>query len=349
MANHNPDEFGNLLRALLSEPRQYFGQPLAPGHRDALRYVLSGSPEDRQAALGHGRPDLPDELLPLGFQGYPPCLIGAFSERLLEVLLLGNCHSNIRDWVSPITSNDLLQHFERTSDRLAIPRAELSAIVITTLPSKGEIAEAWLLGQKDSVFQSALRRIRSDGGLQCLFRYAFATDPARLAALVLPVVKRPQVFEGRVALALLSVTPTYTAQVKARWLSLPPAAKLDWGLRLELAVKDTGIFAREIEDTLRTTLETPSFFATPQAGWFAGVALKRFGSRFSGAIRKGILGSAKPTALIRGIGSLGRESADESTLDEAAKILASVQGHFASDEEVSRSLSEALVSLKGER
>ncbi len=193
-------------------------------------------------------------MLPAGFSGYPEQpgeTTGPLADRLLEVLLLGNRHGNLAAWLSPIQDPAVLTHLEQRAEALSLPRAELAAMVIGTLPSAGAVAERWLWAQRDSVLEAAVRRIRSDGGLGCFVHFAAADDGPRLHELARRRLQRGGVFEGRMAVALGSLGGRFTELVPASWVTLPAAAKLHWGVQFEKAVAPSGGFSREIRETIR--------------------------------------------------------------------------------------------------
>jgi hypothetical protein len=323
----------NEFRAILDDPEKHFGHGLTPVHREALRYVLDGGPRWRQ-----GRPDLAEELVPAGFAGFPAPMCGEMAGRLLEVLLLGGCHDNLVAWLAPIGDREVVAWLERQSDMLELPRAELAAIVIGTLPSTGEVAEGWLWEQKDSVLEAAMRRIRSDSGLRCFVRFALGSDGARFTALAGRVLRRPRAFEGRVAVALLAVSDGFVEAVAASWRPLAPAAKLHWGLQFEAVLGGGSPFAAENDETIRGAMEDVRFFDTAQAGWVAAVAVKRFGGRYREAIRRGMRECSRPEVVVRGLGRLGLECRDESALRVAVEIVEPLRGEAGLAEAVAEAL-----------
>ncbi len=327
-----------MWHSLLDQPGKHFGQSLTPVHRHAMEYVWRGDPISRQSMLIHGRPSLEIELLPSGFRGYPALLPPtAESSRLLEVLLLANCHANLAEWLSPISDSAVLQHLEKCGGTLGLARAEVAAMVIDTLPSVSNLAERWLWAQRDSVLDAAVRRIRSDDGLGCFIRFAAGEDRARLVSLASRRLQRSTAFEGRLAWALLSAGDPFPNLVAAEWRKLAaPAAKLHWGLRFERLVPALGT---EVDGTIQEAMADPAFFATPQAGWVASVALERHGLRHEAAILNGIRRSKKPENIVRALGKIESDTGREL----AVRILNALGPDLS--EEAREAVAEALALL----
>lgn len=350
----NQEEASHSIRALLDQPNAHFGQPLSPEHRHALEYVLGGDAASRAAMLRHGRPSLCDELLPPGFRGFPalPDAVAPRPEsaRLLEALLLSGSHRNLAAWVAPIGNPELLRHMEERSEALGLAKAEIAAIVIDTLPSVANVAETWLWRLRDSVLDAAMRRIRSDEGLACFVRFAAADDQARLHQLASRRLNHSKVFDGRIAMALLSAGDPFVALVESgAWRSLAPAAKLHWGLQFERAGAPAMAFAPEMERTIQAAMAAPAFFETPQAGWVAGVALRRHGARYLPAILAGVRRLKNPLNFVLSLGKLRTETDEAAVLNLAVEILTSLPNGGKPNDELREALQEAIAALRNGR